>query len=423
MSRFNPFEGLPALESISVQNGRLFQELTLAIGKLRKGDSYTTEAILDSDIMNIVRDYTGMRIAFHVDANYGHACIQLPALDRNHPFVDGYWKAYGHFETGAQIIRAMKGQIKGSVDRTNSKVGGIYSEIQADIYFGKSFLQGKMYSDGELAAVLLHELGHLYTYFEYLGTTVFSSHVIAAAAKAVMEIEDQAERAVVLKEAQQVLGVEIPDTDRLSMTPKAARSYATQTVLISAYAEKSRSEMGTNVYDARSCEQLADQFATRHGAGKELVTALDKLYRSYSHRSTLSMAEHVILEVGKMILFLCGLFLLTIPLVLWLLVSNPTRKIYDDPQARVRLVRQQLNEELKEKGLPDSRRVALLSDIAICEEIEGSLDDKRTVLEFIWTTVMPSGRAAANQELVQKQVEDLLNNQLFVMSAKLKVGA
>lgn len=423
MSRFNPFESLPALESISVQNGRLFQELTLAIGKLRKGDSYTTEAILDSDIMNIVRDYTGMRIAFHVDANYGHACIGLPELDRNHPFIDGYWRAYGHFETGAQIIRAMKGQIKGSVDRTNSKVGGIYSEIQADIYFGKSFLQGKMYSDGELAAVLLHELGHLFTYFEYLGTTVHSSHVIAAAAKAVMEIEDQAERAVVLKEAQQVLGVEIPDTDRLSMTPKAARSYATQTVLISAYAEKSRSEMGTNVYDARSCEQLADQFATRHGAGKELVTALDKLYRSYSHRSTLSMAEHVILEVGKMILFLCGLFLLTIPLVLWLLVSNPTRKIYDDPQARVRLVRQQLNEELKEKGLPDSRRVALLSDIAICEEIEGSLDDKRTVLEFIWTTVMPSGRAAANQELVQKQVEDLLNNQLFVMSAKLKVGA
>ena len=35
---------------------------------------------------------------------------------------------------------------------------------------------------------------------------------------------------------------------------------------------------------------------------------------------------------------------------------------------------------------------------------------------------MPSGRAALSQEATQKQVEALLNNELFVAASKFKVG-
>lgn len=423
MGKVNHLDVFPSVESIAVQNGRLFQELTAAFGKLRQDGTYTTKAILECEFAELVRDYTGMRIALHVDKDNPNACISLPMLDRNHPFIWEFFRRFGNFDTGLTLLRAMHGSIKGTIDKKNCRVGGIYADIQGDVYFGLTLLKGSRYTDSELAAIMLHELGHLFTYFDKLGTTVYTSHAIAAAAKGVLETESLEQRSIILKEAEQVLGIELDDRERLAAHPKATRGMATQAMLISAVAERSRSETGASIYELRSCEQLADQFATRHGAGKDLVTALDKIFREAWHRSTLSMPEHVMLETCKVIIFLGLAFFNPIGMTVYVIMSDPMRKIYDDPEARVRMVRQQLNEELKSAKLPAERKRAILEDIKICEEVESTLDDKRTMLELFHTTIMPSGRAAMSQQLAQKQIEDLLNNQLFVMSAKFSVGA
>lgn len=414
-----------SMEDIAFQSGRLFIDLSEAIGSLRKKDTYTTETINEADIPGIVRLHTKMRISFDVNTNVSYgAYIRLPEVDRNHPFMQDSWRqGFLADDTGAALIRALGGRMTGGVDRKNGRVSGIYTDIQGDVVFGVRLMRDKSFSNEELAAVLLHEVGHLFTYFEYLGTLVYTSHVIGAVAKSVYGIDSYDKRIDTLVEAEKVLGVDIDNKERIAATPnKRMRSLMAQSVLISTIAQKSRSDTGYNIYEMRSCEQLADQFTTRHGAGKDLVFALDKMYRRYWDKSTMNTAEYTVFECIKLILFMAGLFLFPITLTVYLLTANPTRKIYDDPEARVKLLKQQMLQQLKDKNIDAIKKRQILADIEAVELVQSTLDDKRSLMELFWTTIMPSGRAAMKQQEAQKLIEGLLNNELIVTATKFELG-
>lgn len=422
---FSPiaFNYRESMEGASFKTG-LFKALSDAVAKLRKADSYTTEAIIASGINEAIKAYTNMSIKLNVDPKFSEAAyITWPSLDMNHPFIDQEIRKNIHQDTGLVLIRALGGQMMGSVDMRNCRVGGIFEKIQGDIVLGVGLFKSTRFTDFEIAAIMLHEIGHMWTYFVYLGTVVMSSHVISAAAKAVYEIDDYDKRIMVLKESEQILGVEIADKDRLAAMPKQVRGLATESIFISSKAQQTQSETGYNIYEMRSVEQLADRFAVQHGAGPDLATGLDKMFSSYGHRSTLNTTEHTLLEIVKLIGFTAGLFLFPVPLLIYVLFTNPLEKHYDDPEKRVRLIKQMIIDEMKDDRLPPARRRQLQDDYDITEKVEKGLDDKRTILEMFWSTIMPSGRKALNQEQAQKRIEDLLNNELFVISNRLKLGA
>ena len=414
------------LEAVAYQSGRLFIDLTTAMGILRKADTLDTKSIAAAEIPEIVRLHTNMRIGFDVKPTLSTgAYIRLPEIDRNHPFIANAWRGGDMSDdVGVALIRVLGGRMQGSVDTLNCKVSGVYKDIQGDVVFGAGLVNDKSFTDAELASVLMHEIGHLFTYFEYLGTLVMTSAVIAGIAKSMYKIESYDKRLDTLKEADRILGVDTQNPERIAAAPNAnARSLLAQSIYISTMGTKSRSDTGFNLYELRSCEQLADQFVTRHGCGgRDLASALDKMYRKFWSRSAMSTTEYTIWECTKLIMFLAGLFIIPLPLIVFLLVFNPTRKIYDDPAARLTFIRQQMTDALKDKSLDDRRRAQILEDIAAVGVLEANLDDKRTLLELFWTTLMPSGRAALSQEATQKQVEALLNNELFVAASKFKVG-
>lgn len=412
------------LEAVAYQSGRLFIDLTAAVAQLRKADVLNTESISKAEIPEIVKLHTNMRISFDVAPNLNlGAYIQLPAIDTNHPFVSNHWRGMSD-DVGVSLIRALGGQMHGSVDKLNCKVSGVYKDIQGDVVMGNGLIRDSSFSDAELASIIMHELGHLFTYFEYLGTVVMSSHVVGGIAKSMYGIDSYDKRLDTLKEADQILGVDTLNREAIasSPTPKG-RSLMAQAIYLSTLAAKSRSDTGLNVYEMRSCEQLADQFVTRHGSGgRDLATALDKMYRKFWSRSAMSTAEYTIWEITKLILFIGGLFIFPVILTIYVLVVNPARKIYDDPAARLKFIRQQMVDSLKDKTLTDIRRSQILSDIDAVGVLEANLDDKRSLFELFWTTIMPSGRTALSQEATQKQVEALINNELFVAASKFKVG-
>jgi uncharacterized protein (DUF488 family) len=411
-------DSVASIESISQQSGALFAELTKAVTFLRSDKKYTTESILKSEIMDIVKAYTNMSIVFHITEGR-QACIRLPDFDANHPFNRGYQQMFGAYE-GVQVIQALGGKSLGGVSLKEGRVYGVYENISGDVFIGNKYFNDSRYSDGQLAAIILHELGHLFTYFEFLGSVVTTVHAINCTAKTVMETEDYEKRMVAIKEAERTLGIDVPDPEKLAAKPKAIRSLATQTILISRVSKRIRSETGNSVYELRSCEQLADQFAARHGAGRDLVFALDQLYRDHSDTSTMNTFEYIIVQICKTILVLAGLILFTIPVAMWIIFFNPTIKYYDDPEARVKFIRQQMTNELKDKTLSDKRRDEILADLELVDRIEDGLDDKRSLLELFWTEIIPSGISAAGQEKAMKHLEELLNNELFVQAAKLR---
>ena len=134
----------------------------------------------------------------------------------------------------------------------------------------------------------------------------------------------------------------------------------------------------------------------------------------------MNTATYTFLECLKLILFLAATFMLPVSMVIFLMCSNPTRKIYDDPEARVKFIKQQMIDELKNKDLDSKRREQVLENIQAVETVEAGLDDKRSLLELFWTVIMPSGRSALTQEQSAKEIEALLSNDLYLSVAKFK---
>ncbi|MNL81556.1 hypothetical protein D3C87_2087130 [compost metagenome] len=48
-----------------------------------------------------------------------------------------------------------------------------------------------------------------------------------------------------------------------------------------------------------------------------------------------------------------------------------------------------------------------------------NIDDKRTLMEMFYTSVLPSGRRQYQQLQFQLELEKMVNNQLFVTAEKL----
>jgi hypothetical protein len=395
--------------------------LTKAFSVLRSDGQFTTESIKKAEIAEVLFDHTGITVDVLVTKKMKHnAYVLFPLLDKNHPFFGDFIRQNASADLGVGLIRAMDIAPSGTIDVRNCRVSGLFSKLKSDIHMAWDILAGTKFPPEELASIFIHEVGHIFTYFFYLGTVVRSALITGAAVKSAMGIENAEERTKVLVEAQRTLGIEVPDIERVASADKRIRGKLIQSVFISAEATRMRVETGNNYYELRAAEQLADQFAVYHGCGPHLATALLKLNTYSDNPSTMSWPMHIMVEVCKVIMFAFGLVLMPLPMVAFLLLSNPMNKRYDDPAQRVRFIRQQIIDELKNSNLETARIEELKSELQVVSEVEDQLDDKMTMMEIFWTTIMPPGREAERQVIAQKRIEDLLNSELFVKAAEFK---
>lgn len=410
-------------ESIDFQSGKMYEELTIAIGELRSGGRYGDEDVKKVNLPAIVKKHTGMTVEVFVSGEAGGgAHIYVPMVDKNHPFIREVLKDLAH-EDGIRAIRKAGGKVKGSVDRLHSRVTGVFTEMVGRIHIGQDLIRDRDFTDGEIASIVLHECGHLFTYFEYLGNAFMTNFVLAHVSRQVYQLDSVKERVTILMEAEQALNIKLDNKEKLVSGDKRARETVVQTVLLSKVAEKSRHELGTNLYDARSWEQMCDQFAVRHGGGRDLATGLERLYRKYGSPSTMPTVTYLCLEVLFLLTYL-AYFFISIPLtIILLMIANPMEKMYDEPGQRVAAIRRQIIESLKQPDIDKQYKKQLLNDIEAIKKLEDQLDDRRGVLMWFWTTVTPWGRKALREEEIQKHLEETMANELFVIATKFETGA
>lgn len=418
------FDGL-GLEAIDFQSGALFAELTQAFAKVRgKGKKPTEADIQKLDIPAIVFAHTGLRITFELRFSLFFNAHVLPGMvDRNHPLLKGRGKMPMDAD-GIQKIKSTNQGLMAGIDRKRGRVSGLYSELVSHVSITTAAFNSEKFTDAEIAALLLHELGHAFTYYEFLGNTFTTNYVLLCTVNAINKTDSIKERQVLLKAADTALGVNVSKGETLASKKLELLNETLPVVYISALGEKSRSELGMNLYDLRSWEQLSDQFATRHGAGKDLVTALDKIYRSVLHSSTYSQPVFLAMEAFKVVrLAIMGFVatanpvvaaILVLRLTLMLIVLNPQEKFYDDPEARAKLVKQQLTEALKDKELTSDERKKYLQDIELIDEVLQGLNDRKGYVKLLWSYVLPWGKKGYQDEVVMKQMEELANNELFI---------
>jgi hypothetical protein len=400
-----------ALEAVKFQiQPILFEAITQNVKKIRAEKDYTPTSAASKELSALIRRTTGLAVTVGYDESSEiNAAALLPDLDRNHPIVYHGRKTYLASRDAISLLRK-KGthQVEGGVDLLDGKVTGIYQDVECELILTTGLVDDTGFSHEEVAAVLLHEIGHLMTYFEYIHRTVTTNYALLSVAEEVTQSDPQ-KRIQLIDATSKHFNYDAADLEGLKDVKSKDVAYS---ILLTRHIRKTRSELGSNLYDQRGCEHLADQYASRMGAGPSMVTALAKMQRR--NPSRYSTSQFVLFEGLKiMLVLLSTLAVSPVVLVLLMVAYDPTDKIYDDPEARMRRIRNELIGGMKNKAIPKSQREKMKKDLEIIDQTLTSFNDRRTFYEFLYSTFLPSTRRQTSQMANQQELEALANNELF----------
>lgn len=407
--------GNVATESINFQKETaLFKELVLAFVELKEFKGEYDESPAAIRLTDIVKSHTGLNIDFSIDQY--DPCVEIPAVNKNNVLINSMIRNYISSADGLKMIKNSTGVVRGTVNIVTAKVSGIFSDFKTKIHLPKKIFSGSTYTAEEIAAITLHEIGHIFTYYEYIARTVTTNQVLAGLSKALDGSGTVEEREAILIDVKRSMGLSELDEKELA---KSNNKKVAEVVVVTAVTKKSESEIGANVCDFSTWEYLSDEFAARQGAGRHLATALDKIYRGSWNISFRSTPAFLAWEAFKL------LALLALPGIgiMFMAMDGAGDGTYDLPGARIKRVRNQIIEHLKDKDLDKDTHERLQADLIEMDLILKEINDRRQLVGVIWDAVIPSSRKARNQKLLQQELEDLAMNDLFAKAAELRNAA
>lgn len=402
-----------ALESINFQSPAFFNDLVnifTEMKKLKDGE------LADSDFVNtlqaIVNDYTGMSVSFFIGDI--EPSVDIPKVDKNNVLINNFIREYLSSADGISVINEAGGTTKGSVNLVTGKVTGAFTKIKSNINLPKHMFTGTKFSPEEIAAITLHEIGHLVVYYVYITRTVTTNQALAGMSQSLLSANSIEEREAVLITVATAMKLKDLDTKSLA---KSTNKKVTEVVVISSIIRQTESELGSNVYDFSTWEYLADQYAARMGAGRHLATSLAKIYSGMWNISFRSTPAYLAWEAVKIVMLFTPLIEIALVLIM---MDGSGDGTYDRPGARIKRVRNQIVENLKLKKITEDDRERLNADLKTIDEVLDKINDRRQVFGVIWDTIVPSARKAYNQEKLQKQLENIAANDLFIKASELK---
>lgn len=406
-SRARTFIGL---EALMYQGENFLSALASGIKKIKEKGKFDTASLKEADLSGIASKFTGMNVTIQISQGY-NAYMFMPPMDNSHPFQNNYLVNAPLFGAAGEMVLKGKGDPIAEINYNTATVGGVYSDIPVNIFIGRAFFNNT-FTNEEIAAVILHEVGHAFTYFYYLGRMFFANFLISSYAQEIMGTRDVDRRKILIKAAERRLGVEIYNPNALAEQPSLDKNKV-ETLFINAHRYTLANTTGTDIYDFRSCEQLADYFATMHGAGPHLISGLNKFYEMSGN---MAIMPFPIFMIGEFFKLLMTPFTLPVSLLV-IMVTNPSIKRYDDPAARAKYIELQMRGTLKDRNLDPEMRKSLLASIEAAGKHSVRLTDYKGLDHLLWTVLSPQYRRGVKQEQSQKILEGILFNDLYQKAA------
>lgn len=431
MSKYKQLFAQYSQEAVDYQyETAFFYRLTKAIEKVRELNSRELTSFAEpvKEIGRVITDFLGIPVECRISPSKDfNAWVQLPDFNKNHPFF-AMWQNWATSKDGLKALGSKDYDIA-NVDRKTGKISGVYSKCHCPITFTKGILTSSKFTDEEIAAVALHEIGHIFSMFETMYKTAGANLAIASAMEDCIGVKDNNVRMKVVKGLKEkgVIEVSIDENTVAQLDDEKLPVV----VITSAY-KQIRQEKDAVCYNRTAWEQSADQFAVRMGAGVHLATALNKIVpaneakRQFAVNSLARFAFQLLMFFGKMIALKASSFGLLLLIILYelLLVDLPVvfevaYNTYDKAKDRISRIRREQIGKLKVLDKDDELVKETIEQIDEMKKIE---DEQLNLYPSLQGHVFAFIYNAFTRQLTKKEqqqtIEKLMNNELFVQAAK-----
>lgn len=425
-----------AMESIAFQGPAFFDALTRAIEDCQAvtdhsyGPAFYREPAAQK-IVRVIHEFTGLDAMYDPETPDAGPAMYIPVFNINHIFVAEEWRDNEHMAAYVHqyLDKLSSPYFKGTIDLKNAQVSGDFAKLPARLMMPREMLTagtffGIPFTPKEIAAIILHETGHAFTTIEYADRMVTSNQVLATVSLALRSGEPALVEKVYAKAAARMrMTSEQKKALEDNKTPEGAA------VIVAGIAvDQSRSELGESVFDVTACEQLADQFAARCGAAKDLVSALEKI----SQRNG-TMGQFLVEESSSLLgLAALGAYLgliftsvgvgVGVPaaiILLSVLITDKSTDVYGSFHSRISRIRGEIVQRLKDRQLEEAEKRELLDALKATDAVLACEVDKLGFYETLAYYVKGSYRSAHKYEQLQRQLERYATNGLFGQAAKL----
>lgn len=289
--------------------------------------------------------------------------------------------------------------------------GSLVDEIKFTSCIGSGFFEeGVGFTDEEITAAILHEIGHAFNIFVTLSDYIWLNYMLSDGVDVLMGNKRNEYNLEVLDHTwvEKNIAKELREDYVNKRTPAQARR-----AILSTYKKAPRHYLFANNGSAHKREeQMADLFATRLGYGRPLVTALHRMNKLFGYdpdqRTTIA---------GGLVRMALSIALLPFVL-LWLMVCSGTNDLafsdrYDNPKERHTKIRLDLINQLK--TIKNRRLIAdITSDIDAVDLIIKEYHNDTTMFDAMAEFASPILRREKRLIKHEENLETLLNNDLFV---------
>jgi len=405
-------------------NGVLKAALVSKVSQLKSLKEPANGELLD-EMAATIKQHTGISLTVRLFKGMG-AVVELPALTASNPIVNQWRKGPWMSKKGVDLINAADKPLDGTIDLRKGKVDGVFTEVKQTLGIGDQLLRHPTvtFSSEEIVAIILHEVGHVFTYFEMMTRQASANYIIRGTVEQLSEAKDRKDKIRILKDTQDRTGVDLGDIDELA---DIADRRAVAVTLYKKQDDYTRSELGFSAYDTVGAESLADQFAARHGLALELVTGLDRIARvtgNPAYMSTMTMVGIKLVLwgslVGASLLSPIGVGVLTGFGILKVFFTLFEVEEYDELPQRFKRIRHQLIDGLKQPGISDSQRTSTVADIKQIDAIVSNLSEHTSMMAFVFNHLIPSRRRADRSKSFQQDIETMLANDLYLKATELE---
>lgn len=402
------FDLKASMETIARQSGNFHVELTKCVKYIRQYKEFDTTTVRNSRINEVIKLFTGISTSVYIVAGTGMSTL-FPMLSGTHVLT-----MYRDDDFVGRMVSSMKelGELKGSINPNTGMVSGDFSRLKTQIKIGADNLNNNLFTNEEIAAVIIHEVGHLFTYFQYLSTVVIGPAILTIAANALLRETDRKKRTIILQLAGEKLGL-----DRTYYKEDYINNPqpGVDVMLLNDYLTSLPQGTLDMFYNVRLSEQMADTFAVKHCGAKHLASYLSKFKKQAGWEKP-SFFSHLLAEAG--ILFkLIGIHGTGIISILF---KQYIPEKYDRPNDRFEYMKLMLIDELKSIPASDKElRDTILSEIEVIDSINNDFVYRRDVIRFFWDTL---GKGKSHQKSAQREktLERMVYNELFYKATQLK---